>query len=653
MFRFWKRDKVKNYRRFSALVLSIMMLFSSAAEGGGSSAEAFGAGKAYPVGNASENTAVSKSGSTSKSTGSSDSTVITNTTGGSKSTAASKSTGSSGSTAASKSTGNSKGSSTSKNSSDPDYSEKGQNKQQQGRQQQDKKETIVGFAELKEEESNLYFSTDEKPSLNELEEMMPSKLKVYLKGRDDPVDIDVDWHSEGADYETSRNYYFQFSPDWDTVRYELSGEYDERRDAPYVSVFLQPLPDMDAVTAEHSLLTDSGDNESQIYNFLIVDMGLSIAGACGALANIRCESGFDPNALGDSGTSYGICQWHNTRWDRLKEFCASYGYDWTTLEGQLYYLEYELNLPSYWHIYEYLLSVENTSEGAYDAAYYWCYYFEVPSDRENASITRGNLAKNTYWNKYYDGSEEENDDVVVVSVNGISLDETSISLRAGRSRTLKATVTPSDASDKTVSWSSSNELVAKVDDEGVVTGVSEGSAVITASAGGGEFRAVCEVTVKSGEETVTGVYMAAKQKAIVNDYIDGYSASARFISSSKKTASVSKSGLIKARKPGVVTIYIYEGAELFGTVEINVVKPSISAKKLITGLEEEFNANDNISGAGQLEAPSWTSSRTDVASVDLETGEITPYKTGKTKLTAYFGEGAFAAKLKFRLQVVQ
>ena len=47
-----------------------------------------------------------------------------------------------------------------------------------------------------------------------------------------------------------------------------------------------------------------------------------------------------------------------------------------------------------------MLDEKNTADGAYDAGWYWCYNFEVPANRETVSVTRGNLAKNTYWEQY-------------------------------------------------------------------------------------------------------------------------------------------------------------------------------------------------------------------------------------------------------------
>ena len=141
-------------------------------------------------------------------------------------------------------------------------------------------------------------------------------------------------------------------------------------------------------------------NEQRIYNYLVGTMKLNTAGACGVLANIEYESNFKLGTISDGGTSYGICQWHKSRWTALKNYCKKNGLDPTTLNGQLAYLNYELNTKSYKKILNYIRSVDNTAKGAYNAGHYWCYYFEVPANRASKSVTRGNTAKNKYWKKY-------------------------------------------------------------------------------------------------------------------------------------------------------------------------------------------------------------------------------------------------------------
>lgn len=155
-------------------------------------------------------------------------------------------------------------------------------------------------------------------------------------------------------------------------------------------------------------------NEQAIFNFLTNDMGLNTAAACGVLANIEKESIFRNDVLEygytwASGGGYGICQWTNSprtsstgRRTNLVNWCNNNGYDYTSLNGQLHYLQYELNTSYYYNLVtKKLINASNDASGAYTAGYYWCYYFEVPAGyNTGVSETRGNLAKNTYWPKY-------------------------------------------------------------------------------------------------------------------------------------------------------------------------------------------------------------------------------------------------------------
>ena len=154
-------------------------------------------------------------------------------------------------------------------------------------------------------------------------------------------------------------------------------------------------------SADIEAVFESGkySNEELIYAFAVKVMGYNSAAASGLLANIKAESGFRPNASGESGSSVGICQWQAGIKTRLQNWCASNGFDATTLLGQLYYLKYELE-NYYPKVHNYLKSVSNDASGCYDAAYYFCYHFEAPSNRASKSDTRGNTAKTTFYPKY-------------------------------------------------------------------------------------------------------------------------------------------------------------------------------------------------------------------------------------------------------------
>ena len=95
------------------------------------------------------------------------------------------------------------------------------------------------------------------------------------------------------------------------------------------------------------------------------------------------------------------------------------------------------------------------------------------------------------------------DGTYVIPVTGVSLDESSITLDVGGNQTLTATVTPEDATNKKVRWSSDNEAVATVSEDGVVTAVAGGTAVITATTHDGLFTASCTVTVNAPDAPPT------------------------------------------------------------------------------------------------------------------------------------------------------
>ena len=100
-----------------------------------------------------------------------------------------------------------------------------------------------------------------------------------------------------------------------------------------------------------------------------------------------------------------------------------------------------------------------------------------------------------------------------VAVTGITLDQTTLSLKEGDQATLTATVAPENATDKTISWKSSDENVATVTD-GVVKALSGGTATITVTANDGSgVSASCAVTIESPLEFA----LAATQLASLNE----------------------------------------------------------------------------------------------------------------------------------------
>jgi GH35 family endo-1,4-beta-xylanase len=83
----------------------------------------------------------------------------------------------------------------------------------------------------------------------------------------------------------------------------------------------------------------------------------------------------------------------------------------------------------------------------------------------------------------------------LISVTDVALDKSTMTLQVTRKENLRATVIPADATDKTVSWSSSDETVAIVSQTGEVTAIKEGVATITVTTANGNKTATCTVTV--------------------------------------------------------------------------------------------------------------------------------------------------------------
>ncbi|MCO8297263.1 Ig-like domain-containing protein [Tetragenococcus halophilus] len=82
-----------------------------------------------------------------------------------------------------------------------------------------------------------------------------------------------------------------------------------------------------------------------------------------------------------------------------------------------------------------------------------------------------------------------------IAVTGVSLDKETLTMDIGDSETIKATVAPSTATDKGVSYGSSNRDIATVDSNGKVTAVASGTANIEATTNDGNKKATCKVTV--------------------------------------------------------------------------------------------------------------------------------------------------------------
>ncbi len=357
---------------------------------------------------------------------------------------------------------------------------------------------------------------DTKGSLAEVQAMLPPALRAVLETGEE-MDLPVVWNTP-EDYENSDRYYYVFFPSFaDGI------PLGESVTLPYFIVWYRPQADNPGGPTMRKMMaaqSRSLSNEEIVFEYLTDEIGFNNAIASGIMANISAESYFNPNALGDGGTSYGICQWHASRWNQLINYCDNCGYSWQSLEGQLHYLEYELQ-TSHSYVLPYIRNCENSAQGAYEAGYYWCYWFEIPANREANSIARGTVARDYYWPIYWDYRPEPEPDPVI-HVTDVNLDTHKKFLLPGETFKLNVEVLPYDAENRSVIWYSDQKSIASVNGSGLVTAKTAGTAAVVAESVDGEITDQCTVRVHfldvqdRSASYYTPVYWAADKKITAN-----------------------------------------------------------------------------------------------------------------------------------------
>ena len=217
----------------------------------------------------------------------------------------------------------------------------------------------------------------------------------------------------------------------------------------------------------------------------------------------------------------------------------------------------------------------------------------------------------------------------------------------GQSETLTAIVTPDNATDKTVSWSSSDATIASVDQNGRVTALKSGSATIMAKAG--EKSATCSVTITTPVESVsldrTSVNLEEGQTTTLVATINPNDADEKTVTWTTSNASVATvtNGVVTAIAEGNAVITATAGGKS-ATCAVSVKKSVVavtsvtlnkSSLSLRVGENETLiakvlpdNATDRMI--------TWTSSKEDVATVD-SSGRVTAKSVGEASITASAG----------------
>lgn len=220
---------------------------------------------------------------------------------------------------------------------------------------------------------------------------------------------------------------------------------------------------------------------------------------------------------------------------------------------------------------------------------------------------------------------------VAVATTGVKLNRNTGWVYAGYSGTLTPTVYPADATDKRVVWTSSDRSIATVDQNGRVTGVKPGTAVITCTTNYGSYKSSCTITVKpvvkvtSVSLNVTSGSMYAGTYYQFKPTVNPANASVKTLiwsSSDTSVVKVSSSGLILAVKPGRATITCksYDSGKtakcLVNVVAVNPTSVTLNTKGGSMNYGQTYQLRATISPANATDKRLiWTSSNPKAVSV--------------------------------------
>lgn len=235
-----------------------------------------------------------------------------------------------------------------------------------------------------------------------------------------------------------------------------------------------------------------------------------------------------------------------------------------------------------------------------------------------------------------------------IDVTGVTLSASSLSLEIGKTAALTATVTPADATNKSIVWTSSNASVATVSN-GVVTAKAAGTANITVSAANGKT-AVCKVTVV--KPAPTGVTLNKKSATVVKGKTlqlkatvapaNASNTTVTWKSSKSSVASVDKNGKVTAKNAGTATITAATVNGKKATCKVTVAAVTLNAKSIPLQVGKSTTAVKVATKSPSNDtAKSYKSSNTKIATVNSK-GKVTAKKVGKATITVTMKSGASA-----------
>ena len=243
----------------------------------------------------------------------------------------------------------------------------------------------------------------------------------------------------------------------------------------------------------------------------------------------------------------------------------------------------------------------------------------------------------------------------IIPITSVSLNKTTITLDIDDTYQLIGTITPNNATYKTLSWSSSNPSVATVSSNGLVRPVSPGEVTITATTTDGtNLSASCQVTVVKRIKTITlnesSLTLTLPQTTQLVAFLTPYDATNQTLtwtSSNTSIATVDENGFITSKAAGSTTIRATttDGSNLSASCQVTVVKQYVTAitlneNNLVMHIGDTFQMTADVQPENASNPTwSWSTGNSSVARVD-NNGLVTAIAGGTTYVRASATDGS-------------
>ena len=244
-----------------------------------------------------------------------------------------------------------------------------------------------------------------------------------------------------------------------------------------------------------------------------------------------------------------------------------------------------------------------------------------------------------------------------INLESISISPSTMNLTEGNTGKLSISFSPENATDKSITWKSSNTGIVTVDASGNIKAISAGNATITATSNDGGYTSSSKITVNPLNKSLKGISLnkteltltVGESENLSVSYNPSYASNKEVTwSSSNKNIATIDNGKVTAIKPGTTEIKVISNEGKYESVcKVTVLSPPIESIKFeqdeqtvyvgsVTSLKTISTPEDTM-----INDPIWTSSDETIATID--NGKLTALKVGKTTVTVSDNEGKVTA----------